>query len=97
MNFKKKIIYRSAQVVETFCQCIFSTVLTVYLRTYLEEMKIKVMEFRGSGDLCYENIDGTEGSFVGFVQSFFEKTMTSLKSTALVKYPVHAILLNVSA
>lgn len=36
-------------------------------------------------------------SFVGFAQILFEKTATTRRSTALVAYPMHVDLMNVSS
>lgn len=43
-----------------------------------------------------ERRNGNKESFVGSVQIFTDKVVTSLKSIALMVYPAHAILLNVS-
>lgn len=55
------------------------------------------MGSRDSGHTGIENSDWNTKSLVGFVYLFSEKMMTTLQSRALVAYPVHPILLNMSA
>lgn len=49
------------------------------------------MECRDSGNVWSENSDGNGKSFVGFVQLFFDKSITILKCTALVAYYVQGV------
>lgn len=42
-------------------------------------------------------VDGNVESFVGFVQLYSKESATTLKSTAMVVYPIQPILLYVSA
>lgn len=48
-----------------------------------------------SRNVWLEDTDGLGRSFVGFVR-FFDKSATVLKHSALVAYPVHEVLLDVS-
>lgn len=52
----------------------------------------------GRGDVLWTHgSDGESKLFVGFVKVFFDMTATMLKSTALVPYLIHGVLLNSSA
>lgn len=55
-----------------------------------------MMESLDSRLVWSERGNGNSESFVGFVQIFSDTTVTTLESAALVAYPVHVILLNVS-
>lgn len=54
----------------------------------------KMIISHGSCDVWTENINETVELFVGFVQLLSDKTAMTFKRMALVKYPVHAALLN---
>lgn len=50
-----------------------------------------------SGNVCIAASDANDWSLVGFIQLIPDKTATTLTTTAIVTYPVHAIFRNVSA
>lgn len=60
------------------------------------EVKKEVMGSFESGDIWNERRGEGRETFVGFAQIFSDKTATSRKGSALVAYPVHAVLLNLS-
>lgn len=63
-------------------------------------LKLSVKEVMGSHhgwNVRTEKGHGNVRSFVGFVQLLSHTNATMLRSTAIVFYPVHAILLNISA
>lgn len=55
---------------------------------------METMRSCGCGYVSSVNIDGTAEFFVGFVQLLSEMTAATLKRTAFVAYPIHAICLN---
>lgn len=74
-------------------------------RTYFAEydyglhsnMLSRKEELKGPLDCKTLRIDKSNGnveSFVGFIQLIFEKTATTMRSTALLAYPAHVILLS---
>lgn len=58
-----------------------------------EEVITEVMVFRDRCSVCIDNNDANGESLLGFSPSFSDKTATTLKISALVAYPVHAISL----
>lgn len=73
----------------------FPGMTTTFFNRCYEEAG-KVMGSFDSRAVWSERRNGIRELFVGFVQIFSEKTLTTLKITELVAYPVHAMLLNVS-
>lgn len=58
------------------------------------EMKRKVMEFHGSGNVWIEKGDRNVRSSAGFIELLPDETTTTSSSTALGAYHAQAILFN---
>lgn len=67
-----------------------------FFNRFYKDVRKKMMGPFDSRVVCGERAVENRESFVGFLQIFSDKTATTLKITALVTYPPHAILLNVS-
>lgn len=70
---------------------------TKYIQSCHEGVKKEVMGACDSGTVWIENRHRDAESFVGFLQKFSEETTTTVRSTTIVTYPMHVILLSESA
>lgn len=64
---------------------------TGYIQAFYEKEKRSLVLPHDFENLPMEKRNGNEKSFAGVFQLFSDKIATTLKSTALLAYPVHTI------
>jgi len=69
---------------------------TQYFNSLYSQCRMNVMSSRSKDSFWVDSVADKNSSFVGFFQLYSDKTAMTLKSNAMVAYPVHLVLLNAS-